>query len=444
MKRFLPCLLCLLLSPALWASHLKGAYITYQFMSTRTYSISLTVVSDPTSASDNNTATAMIYFGDGASEQVNRTSMVTVNSTTKLNVYTIVHTYAADGAYLVSYSDPNMVDNIININGGDSRAVTMLAESMIRVGPSMTASSHVPQGFIAEPVTTNGQDFYYRPTCYASNNDSISYELIKLPGVTHTYPPGLSIDPLSGMITWNPVDDIPGTQRYFILYKVHGFRNGAETGYITIGQTIRAEHYPLLFPATVSFPSCDLTNRKWYKKMISNTDPIDQQFSFPDANNAFQTNVIGETPVTFTDQSTPGTDQTAIHIAGGSDLVPRSWPYFYTVRTAVNTPYYISRDHILAVYYGASLTLSISELEKNAQHTHVYPNPFKNVCEFTLDESSQYEVTLIDVAGKAVLSSKGTGASFSLNATGLRAGNYTYLIRTQDGKMVTGKLLLEE
>ena len=211
------------------ASHLKGGYITYKWLSGRTYEVTLVTFSDPNSPADLNTLSVSLSLGDSDSYIVQRSARQIISPSVVENIYTTTHTYQEEGVYMISYTDQSLIDGIVNINGGNSTNSTLFLESMLNInGFNGISNSPQPYSLLPDPIATSGNAMYYNSTWFTKKGtnqmqfgeDSISYEmLVGLDKNTnYTLPPGLSIDAYSGMINWKNVPTVYSTMPllYFI------------------------------------------------------------------------------------------------------------------------------------------------------------------------------------------------------------------------------------
>jgi len=137
--------------------------------------------------------------------------------------YTIDHPYAGPGQYMISYSEKNRNENVLNMTG--SVNTPFYLETVIRIDPAFGCST--PAKLLVDPIdfACSGVAWTHNPGAYDPDGDSISYEMVvpkqtrsqnvndyRSPEVFSTAnedggAPYFSIDPRTGTITW----DTPGT-----------------------------------------------------------------------------------------------------------------------------------------------------------------------------------------------------------------------------------------
>lgn len=129
----------------------------------------------------------------------------------KYNVYSIIHTYAGPGTYLITSSDPNRNAGVHNIPNSVNTPFSI--EALLIIGSSIASNS--------SPVLTNppidqatiGVCFYHNVGALDADGDSLSYEITPcrvgngqtIPG--YSYPDAgfngsFTINPVTGLLTW--------------------------------------------------------------------------------------------------------------------------------------------------------------------------------------------------------------------------------------------------
>ena len=188
-----------------------------------------------------------VNFGDGSGGKAPRINGggngVPIGNNIKYNLYQITHSYPAPFNYVVSMQDPNRIDEIINIQLGNSVDVPFYIED--------TIFFRDPQffGFNSSPILLQppidyanvGYTFIHNPNAFDPDGDSLNFVLIPpkqdpfnnvplyqsptqiQPGPNNN----LSLNPLTGELIWN------SPQRagiYNIAILITEFRNGIKMG----------------------------------------------------------------------------------------------------------------------------------------------------------------------------------------------------------------------
>jgi hypothetical protein len=104
---------------------------------------------------------------------------------------------------------------------------------------------------------------------------------------------------------------------------------------------------------------------------------------------------------------------------------------YITLDDSANTAYIV--DNILVDFGTAT---SVNEL--STVNAMIYPNPFTDKLEFTIENAEPMEVTLFDITARKLLQQSFTKA-LTLNTTSLSKGIYFYEVRNKNGVMKKGK-----
>lgn len=228
------------------ASHYRAGEITYVQLSGRRYRVTVNTYTDPQSRANQFTESITIDWGDKKSDIAPRTSK-TVNSenTVQHNVYVFEHEYQTEGVFIISITDPNRVDGIININGGQSSNTPFYVESLIRI--SSTIGNNQSPILTVPPIVDGCLEFLYlhNPGAYDPDGDSLVYSLDipkQAPGIpvpNYESPrasDSFAINPQNGTLFWSK-SIVPGL--YNIAIKVSEYRNGLLVGYVVRDMQIR-------------------------------------------------------------------------------------------------------------------------------------------------------------------------------------------------------------
>lgn len=249
----------------LLATHNRSGEIVYEKIGPLTVRAKIITFTKASSVNaDRDTLT--IHWGDGILETVVRTNgpgnppqgEVWPNDY-KYNIYVGVHTYAAEGIYVISMTDPNRNAGIINVNPPSSDNVPFHLQAMINFMPEA-------DGSIASPVLLEypidiasvGQPYIHVVNAFSASGDSIAYQLIvpmqvlDTPVPNYSFPNEIgfnpdvifSLDSITGKLVW----DAPQVQgAYVVTILIKFYRNN-----ILVGTTMRdmmIEVYPNFGPA---------------------------------------------------------------------------------------------------------------------------------------------------------------------------------------------------
>lgn len=212
------------------ATHLRGGEITVarEDCGSLTATITITVYLDAESTVP--FGGGWLDFGDGTDpiQIPEQTSTPTdLGNNVSKATFTITHTYASPGKYLITYTEPNRNAGILNVP--NSVQTRFHLETLIAIDPSVGCNN---SPVLLIPPIDKGcgcVPFYHNAGAFDPDGDSLSYELVvpkSDPGVTiqgyvfpddpslyptpcvDADPPVFNIDPITGLITWNAPPDI--------------------------------------------------------------------------------------------------------------------------------------------------------------------------------------------------------------------------------------------
>ncbi len=204
----------------------------------------------------------VLSFGDGLSAIVPEQLPVVIDPI--LNIgrvqYTILHTYAAPGKYMLSYREYARNEGILNMD--ESFLTTFYTEAFITIGDGICDSSPY---LTVPPIdrACSGIAYYHNPGALDLDDDSLSFSFVtpksnrdtevknyfsphdrkfysgsyNQGNENHDGPPGFVIDPVDGTMSW----DAPGMLgEYALAIKVTAWRfNRADSSWTESGFSIR-------------------------------------------------------------------------------------------------------------------------------------------------------------------------------------------------------------
>ncbi len=245
MKRFLLlAIVSLLYTIEVFATHNRAGEITYSQVAGLTYDFTISTYTKSSSV-DADRSELMIFWGDGTSTMLPRTTEAELGNDIKLNRYTGRHTYSGPFNYVVYVVDPNRIESILNIS--NSVNVPFYIEDTLKIlDPTV-------YGFNNSPILLNppidfgnvGEVFLHNPNAFDPDGDSLSYVLIppkqgvgmNVPGYVSPAQinPGtdnvLTLNSATGELRW----DAPQRQGiYNVAILITEYRNG-----LVIGTVVR-------------------------------------------------------------------------------------------------------------------------------------------------------------------------------------------------------------
>lgn len=222
----------LLASVEVFATHQRAGEITYKYISGLTYEFTITTYTYTPSPADR--PEIEVFWGDGTSSEIPRTSKTNLAGNISKNVYITQHTFSAAGIFHVTFEDPNRNAGIVNIPS--SVEIPFFIETILVINPFMVGNSS-PQ--LLNPPLDNGcvnVPFYHNAGAYDAEGDSLSYKLINCRGYEGEDIPGYSfpyasnfirIDSVNGDLVW---DSPTMAGEYNIAILIEEWRNGVFIG----------------------------------------------------------------------------------------------------------------------------------------------------------------------------------------------------------------------
>ncbi|OYU96328.1 MAG: hypothetical protein CFE21_07985 [Bacteroidetes bacterium B1(2017)] len=243
-KRLIFLFFCfLLLALKVSATHYRAGEITYKQLGPFLYEITVITYTDPAnSAADRQEME--VDFGDKTSSIVARSNgngeIVNddINNRVKKNIYRTTHTYSGPDYYLISITDPNRVDNIKNINGGNSVNIPFYVESWINALSGFGNNQSPVLLFPPIDVGCVFKTFTHNPSAYDPDGDSLAFSIIapkrakgvEVPNFTiPAFSEYFNIEINSGQLTWKtPIE----TGHYNWAILIREYRKGILIGYV--------------------------------------------------------------------------------------------------------------------------------------------------------------------------------------------------------------------
>lgn len=440
---------CLFHSAAV-ATHLYGGYITTKKISGRKYEIRVLVVSDPNSPASQFLTNIDIDYGDGVLETVQRLSQGNLEGPFRTNTYVTTHEYQSDGIFVVTYTDPSLVDGIFNVNYGESGNTKLVLEAMIRISPTILSKENPAPLAYTFPYAGYGKPFSYNPTFIDMEGDNISYELLSNPDLpNYQLPATMSMNPYSGMITWNNLNH---QGLFLIQYKVNSFDKGQLVAYSIVTQVIRVKDIVSDFPTPPSVPNTDIAPAGWYRSVVATPGPVLQPFILPFSRNS---NFTDCNIKVFSELLQSSNGSVELKQNDSQQLANFSWsaltnmirttPYFVTFRLQSKTDAQQIKDYDLAFYHGAPLTTYNNEILIGDNNVSVYPNPSTTGNSFFIlpPYSCNSVLRIFDMAGKEIVHTLLTQSSYNWEHPHQPAGLYLYSVELTNGSILKGKVVVE-
>lgn len=233
---------CSLIALSVFSTHNRAGEITYRHVTGFTYEFTITTYTKVSGLSgDADRQRLGISWGDGTFDSLSRSSEIFLDVDIKQNKYIGSHTYPGPFTYVVGVTDPNRIDNIININNSVN-TLFYLEDTLRILDPNIIGFNNSPQ-LLNPPIEYGnvGQIFIHNPNAFDPDGDSLAFFIMAplqgsgLPVSGYSPPnqiaPGpnnqISINQRTGELVW----DAP--QRagiYNIVIIIYEYRNGVFMG----------------------------------------------------------------------------------------------------------------------------------------------------------------------------------------------------------------------
>jgi gliding motility-associated-like protein len=362
MKKSLFLFIALLVGAQVFATHQRAGEITFKVVPGKgilTYAITIVTYTYAPSPADRDILS--LDFGDGTQDTVIRLNGPPgvnpaglycshlgeiVATDIKKNIYTKIHTYAGQGVFKISLTDPNRNYGILNIP--NSVEVPLYIETLLTINPFLGAHSS-PQLIL--PPIDNGcvnNIFRHNPGAYSPDGDSLSYKLVvcktsggvniagyKYPNQVDPANPGtFTIDPKTGDVTW----DKPTLQgEYNFAFLIEDWRDGVRIGYVTRDMQVTisncTNHAPIIDPV----PNYCVTAGKTIGYSVTAHDPDNVNITLSASGASFN---LPNNPSTFT-QNIRGLQNVTGTFSWGTALnqvQKRPYQLYYKVTDNLTTP----------------------------------------------------------------------------------------------------------
>lgn len=186
-KFLLGLLFCLAIYAPSWGTHLRAGEITVRKIGCtgRTYEITVTVYIDTESGIQFGGRGEILNFGDSSFVEVPETPTIVRSDLGKnmgMASYTISHTYAGPGSYIIRYTEPNRNEFVLNMANSVQTLFyleTKIVIDPIRIDP--VAGCNYSPRLLVPPIdgACTGAAWFHNPGAYDPDGDSLSYELSK-------------------------------------------------------------------------------------------------------------------------------------------------------------------------------------------------------------------------------------------------------------------------
>jgi len=405
-------ILLLLAGISATATHLKGGFIRIEHSSGLTYKITVTVF---TNTANSNVLFGgdddFLDFGDGTKMTVAEQPNVFVGPTFTIAEFSVLHTYAGASSFVVSYSEPNRNEGIVNMD------------------LSVNTRFYIESGFTIDPVLGNysspvlnawpifeavaGSVYNGTVSAYDPNDHTLSY-YVTFPKrdtqhgtVNYRLPEGFSVNRFNGLITWDTMSEGATTngEYLFNVKIVQGV-----SGYMVVDFQINVSEAPNE-PMLADNIETDDNNRLYIEAGNQKTLKVFYEDPASPFDSVFLTaysEISDFVSMTTYDSVIDGHKIKAGVISIDHDAsMTRFNPYVITVRGTSGLPgsqKRFSKD-ISYLFYTQDVDLAdliVATNDDNAEKFGFYPNPFADFVTFYAPANQEARVILRNLNNQIV------------------------------------------
>lgn len=228
------------------ATHLYGGELYVEAQTSTTYTVTLHLYINPSSPADR--PEMPVDMGDGVVDTLPRISITPLQGgacSMELHIYSGSHTYAGPGTYVLSVTDSNRSDDLLNIPS--SFDVPFCLQTLLVIEP-MGGNNSVRFTALQNEVSFSFSTLVHALEAVDADGDSLSFELVEPLGNGCTGIPGYVmagqvmpgtplfwLDPTNGTLLWDHPQLIG---RYNVTIRCSEWRNGQLVGQVTRDMTL--------------------------------------------------------------------------------------------------------------------------------------------------------------------------------------------------------------
>ncbi len=471
MKKLLPLFIFLLFVINLSAIHNIGGVITYRHISGLTYEATVTTYTKASAQASR--CELVLDWGDESRESIYRVNGPPgfcpkakmgeqLGNDLQKNIYVGTHTYASNGLFMLSTSDPSRNSGINNIP--QSMNIPLTLNSLL-IADSLEAASSAQ--FLADPIINFqfGKDCSFNPAAFSPSGDILSFSLTDpMSGsrpISGSIPNGVRINEKTGELTWTPT----AIGQFVFAIQVSQCRNNINIGYVTLDIQINVIA-PTFKQSFYDLSTWPLDSNGNFCTTIAPGNALNLNLSYMDSVaptievTGYGEALSGANSATFT--TTPSTSiSKACSLTWHPDVTAqRCAPYLFTIRGSSKSQTHLLETDISILIYVRDPALSYcdtlcSDFEYNQEtirafdtdNMQIWPNPFNKDVRFEF-RTDKWDVTrtliLYDASGRKVKQQIRLGNYFTLKRDNLPSGIYFYHITGNDKTEFIGKIIISD
>ena len=423
MKKFLIFTILFLSATSLFATHLKGGYISLEPIncSSSIFRITVTVFTDAQSPVLFGGTQDYLDFGDGSDPDGDGipgilipetpSTIVTDNELGKAS-YSVVHSFPGNGYYTISYREPNRNEGIINFD--NSVLTTFYVETSLLIGVGCAGTPH----FLVTPIfkAKSGENFSMSVGASVDEDYILTYDLTVpkrdnlAPVSNYRLPENFTINPFNGLINWDtkfmeqyPIGEFSFAVRINVSKEIDGFVYRLTTVVLDFQIIVTDESIDGGLSDNIDL---DENNRIYVPNDETKQIKIFYETSFTPASeveiSAYSSLSENSDAFSFTtyDSSTNDNIKVGVLTLTNTASITRDNPYPITIRGKNGS---FASDICYLFYTKDLYPQVITGVEQDeAVQVEVFPNPVVDFVTISLSENQQGTCAIYDPAGKLI------------------------------------------
>ncbi|PCI19091.1 hypothetical protein COB64_04250 [Candidatus Wolfebacteria bacterium] len=190
----------------------------------------------------------LLNWGDGLTDTLQSQSAgIPIANDVSFYNYKEVHTYPGQGAYTIYVQDSFRIDSILNIPNSANELLYLENVLIIDVAND-TNNSPSLLGLLVDFVIVS-QPAVLNISAFDTNGDSLTYALLPPSATSSSIPTGMTVDPVTGDITWDAPQDLGDIVVVGLL--IEEWRKGTPNGTVKIGSSITELYFHVIYPTGV-------------------------------------------------------------------------------------------------------------------------------------------------------------------------------------------------
>jgi hypothetical protein len=438
--RSITILVFLALATTTYGTHIRAGYISAKPISCLEYEITLRIFTD--TSSPVRFGDGELNFGDGSKHTTSdrpNTFPPELYGKAGFVEYSIIHAYQAPGAYIISYTEANRNEGILNLN--NSVNIAFHTQTNLIIDP-LTGCFKTPVMLTPSVFTAPADDTLNLSFAALSNEDFIlRYELVNplnIPSGAYTLPENASINLYNGLLTWDTqFMGLHVAGEFLFTIKISYWTKSDDIpkymGYTLIDTQIILEdsdHSPSIITSKdygdygrVYVPAGGTeTIRVIYKGIDNENIELKHYTDLSGTPEAFS----------FTTYDSAENMKVGILTLNSLQVIDREQPYIITVR-GLESPQYFPSDVNFMLFtrdiFPEVITSAREDLDWN-----VYPNPTTGIINIHLPDGESSLIHLMNLQGKKMYDWHNTS---SIDISACPVGVYMLEIISLNKRLVT-------